>query len=103
SGSIPPVSPGRRSRLWPAPGDRRGFAISIVSTIVVFGVLGAVIVSSPGWPRVQQSFFDSETFDESWPRILRGFWVNVQLFLSAEVLVLVLALVVAVLRSLPGA
>jgi polar amino acid transport system permease protein len=60
-------------------------------------------VSSPGWPRVQQSFFDAETFDESWPRVTRAFWVNVQLFLSAEVLVLALGLLLAVLRSLPGA
>jgi polar amino acid transport system permease protein len=103
SGSIPPVPTGRRSRLLPAPEDRRGMLIAIASTIVVFGVLGYVIVTSPGWPRVQQSFFDSETFDQSWPRVLRGFWVNVQVFLVAEVLVLVLGLVIAVLRTLPGA
>ncbi len=70
---------------------------------MVFGILGAAIVTSPGWPRVQQSFFDPEVFAESWPRVTRAFWVNVQLFLSAEVLVLVLGLVIAVLRSLPGA
>jgi polar amino acid transport system permease protein len=103
SGSIPPVDAGRRARLLPPPGDRRGFLIAIVSTVVVFGLLGWAIVSSAGWPRVQQSFFDPETFLESWPRVLRGFWVNVQLFLAAEVLVLVLGLVIAVLRSLPGA
>jgi polar amino acid transport system permease protein len=107
SGSIPPVSAGRGSRLLPAvlppPGDRRGFAIAVTSTVVVFVALGALIVSSPGWPTVQRSFFDSETFDESWPRVTRAFWVNVQLFLLAEVLVLVLGLVIAVLRSLPGA
>ncbi|HET9853065.1 MAG TPA: amino acid ABC transporter permease [Candidatus Limnocylindrales bacterium] len=103
SGSIPPPGVGRRSRLLPPPEDRRGFAIAIVSTIVVFGLLAWVIVNSSGWPRVQQSFFDPETFAESWPRVTRAFWVNVQLFLLAEVLVLVLGLVIAVLRSLPGA
>jgi polar amino acid transport system permease protein len=103
SGSIPPVAGGRRSRILPGPGDRRGFVIAIVSTIVVFGLLGFVVVSSAGWPRVQQAFFDPATFDASWPRVLRAFWVNVQLFLAAEVLVLVLGLVIAVLRSLPGA
>jgi polar amino acid transport system permease protein len=102
SGSIPPPIAGPRSRLLPPPEDRRGFAIAIVSTIVVFGLLGYLIVTSAGWPRVQQSFFDSETFDESWPRVLRGFWINVQLFLTAEVLVLILGLVVAVVRNLPG-
>jgi polar amino acid transport system permease protein len=103
SGSIPPVGSGRRTRLLPAPGDRRGFAIAIVSTVVVFGLLGYGIVSSAGWSRFQEGFFDPKTFDASWPRVTRAFWVNVQLFLIAEVLVLVLGLVIAVLRSLPGA
>ena len=103
SGSIPPVNAGRRSRILPAPEDRRGMLIALVSTAVFFGVIGAVIVSSSGWPRVQESFFDAEVFAESWPRVTRAFWVNVQLFLIAEVLVLVLGLVIAVLRSLPGA
>ncbi|MCI0583426.1 MAG: amino acid ABC transporter permease, partial [Chloroflexi bacterium] len=103
SGSIPPVDLGRRSRLLPAPGGRRGIAIAIASTVVLFGLLGYVIVTSPGWPRFQQSFFDPEVFAESWPRVTRAFWVNVQLFLLAEVLVLILGLVLAVLRSLPGA
>ncbi len=103
SGSIPPINAGRRSRILPAPGDRRGLLIALVSTAVFFGAIGLVIVSSSGWPRVQESFFDPETFAESWPRVTRAFWVNVQLFLIAEVLVLVLGLVIAVLRSLPGA
>jgi len=103
SGSIPPVPTGRRSRLLPAPEDRRGLLIALASTIVVFTVLGYVVLSSPGWPRFQQSFLNPEVFAESWPRILRAFGVNVQLFLMAEVLVLALGLLVAVLRSLPGA
>jgi polar amino acid transport system permease protein len=103
SGSIPPVVAGRAPRLLPAAEDRRGVLIAIVSTVVVFGLLGWGIVSSPGWPRVQESFFDPEVFAESWPRVTRAFWINVQLFLAAEVLVLVLGLVIAVLRSLPGA
>ena len=102
--AIPPVVPaGRRSRLLPPAEDRRGLAIAAVSAIAFFGILGWVIVASPGWARVQQAFFNAEVFAESWPRISRAFWVNVQLFLTAEVLVLVLGLVIAVLRSLPGA
>jgi polar amino acid transport system permease protein len=102
--AIPPVAPaGRRSRLLPAAEDRRGLAIAAVSAVAFFGVLGWVILSSPGWPRVQQAFFDPEVFAESWPRIAGAFTVNVQLFLMAEVLVLALGLVIAVLRILPGA
>jgi len=103
SGSIPPLGGSRRSRLLPAPEDRRGLLTALISTAVLFGVVGYVIATSPGWPRFRDSFFNAEVFAESWPRIARAFWVNVRLFLSAEVLVLILALVVAVLRSLPGA
>ncbi|HEY7522586.1 MAG TPA: amino acid ABC transporter permease [Candidatus Limnocylindrales bacterium] len=104
SGAIPPVtSPGRRSRLLPRPDDRRGLAIAALSAIVFFAALSWVIVNSPGWPRVQQAFFDARVFAQSWPRIAGAFWVNVQLFLSAEVLVLILGLLIAVLRNLPGA
>src|SRR5829696_3380987 len=91
SGAIPPVAPqARRSRLLPAPADRRGLAIAALSAVVFFGVLAVVVVNSPGWPRVQQAFFDPHVFAESWPRISRAFWVNVQLFLTAEALVLAL-------------
>ena len=103
SGSIPPIVASRRSRLLPPPEDRRGFAIAVVSTVVLFGALWYLIVNAPGWPRVQQSFFDPEVWNESWPRVTRAFWVNVQLFMVAEVFVLVLGLLLAVLRNLPGA
>ena len=39
---------------------------------------------------------------QAWKSLLKGFWINVQVFLIAEVIVLVWALVVAVMRLLPG-
>jgi polar amino acid transport system permease protein len=80
----------------------RAIAIAIVSSVIFFGVVALVVVNSPGWPRVQQSFLDAEVFAESWPRLVASFGNNVQLFLIAEALILVWALVIAVLRSLPG-
>src|SRR5919202_6559463 len=74
-----------------------GVLAAALSTIVVFGLLGYVIVTSPGWARVQQLFFSSEKFDESLPDILAALVTNIQLFLIAEVLILVLALVLAVM------
>jgi len=76
--------------------------VAVASTIVVFGLLGYAIATSPGWPRVQQTFFDAERFIETFPDILPALWKNIQLFLVGEVLILVLALVLAVMRSLPG-
>ncbi|HUP54904.1 MAG TPA: ABC transporter permease subunit, partial [Methylomirabilota bacterium] len=80
----------------------RASTIAVVSTVVVFGVLGWVVVNAPGWQRVQTSFFNGEVFADSLPSIVRSFAVNIQLFVVAEILVLILGLVIAILRSLPG-
>ncbi|HUG47301.1 MAG TPA: amino acid ABC transporter permease [Candidatus Limnocylindria bacterium] len=79
-----------------------GLVVAAVSTAVVFGLIGWVIVTSPGWPRVQQSFFSAEHFDASLPTILNALWKNIQLFVMAEIMILVFALALAVMRSLPG-
>jgi polar amino acid transport system permease protein len=100
--TTPPILLGsRRSRLL---GRVRpsGLVVAIGSTVVVFGALGYLIVSSPGWPRVQDQFFNAEIFWETLPDIARALLKNIQLFLTAEVFILVFALVLAVMRSLPG-
>jgi polar amino acid transport system permease protein len=90
------------------PSSRRGesalrsTALALVSTVVVFGAIALVIVNAPGWEDVKQSFFDGQIFWKSLPDIVAAFVVNVQLFLIAEVLILILGLVLAVLRSLTG-
>ena len=95
-------SGGRSSRLLGSPSAGRGVVASLASTIVVFGVLGWLIVHSPNWEDFRAAFFDTDLFLSSLPKILHAFWINVQLFLVCEVLILGLGLVVAVMRSLPG-
>jgi polar amino acid transport system permease protein len=80
----------------------RGVTIAVVSTIVFFTLTTIVIVNSSGWPQIREAFFDAEVFRYSFPLVLEKFWRNVQIFMIAEVLVLVLALVIAVMRSLAG-
>ena len=67
-----------------------------------FAVIAAVIASSPGWSEVKATFFDWGEFKAAFPEILRAFKLNVKIFLIAEVFILVFALFLAVLRSLPG-
>ncbi len=114
-----PLDPGDTLHLRPgAPrrageaGALRSTAVALASTVLFFGVVGWIVVNAPGWPAVQESFLNGKIFARAlgfidgafvWERsILRYFLVNVQLFLVAEVLILVLGLVLAVLRSLPG-
>jgi polar amino acid transport system permease protein len=76
--------------------------IAAVSTVVVVAVLVVVITNAAGWPRFQQAFLNGPIFWESLPKLVDRFWVNVQLFLIAEVLILACGLLLAVMRSLPG-
>jgi polar amino acid transport system permease protein len=77
-------------------------AIATASTIVVLAVVAVSVVNSPGWPRVQSVFFSAEVFSERFGEILWAFRKNVELFLTAEVLILVGGLLLAVMRSLAG-
>jgi polar amino acid transport system permease protein len=65
-------------------------------------VIALVVVNSAGWDDLKQAFFDRQEFAEAFPDILSAFWINVRIFLTAEILILALALGIAVLRSLPG-
>jgi polar amino acid transport system permease protein len=95
--------PGRRPRSGrSSPGALRSTAVAFASTIAFFGFLTWIAVNSPGWPLVQRSFFNGDLLVASLPDIAAAFWVNVQLFFVAEILILALALVIAVLRSTPG-
>ncbi|GGL40154.1 amino acid ABC transporter permease [Planomonospora parontospora] len=78
----------------------RSGTVATVSTIAFLGVLAAVVTGSPGWPRVRETFFDTEAFARAWPDVLAGFWTNVQIFLIAEPIILVLGLLVALARNL---
>ncbi len=77
----------------------RSTLVALVSTVVVFGAIAFVAVSSPGWSAVQASFLDGSIFASSLPDIASAFLVNIELFLVSEVLILVLALLLAVARS----
>lgn len=105
SGVAPTTPPellgSRRRRLlgrW-RPG---GLFVALASSAVVFGLAGYLVVSSTGWPRVQALFFNADIFFATLPDYGPALWKNIQLFLMAEALILVFALVLAVMRSLPG-
>ncbi len=82
---------------------RRSATVATVTTVVVLGLLALVVTTSPGWPRVQETFFSWEDAKASFPEVLKGFGKNVLLFLIAEPLILVLGALVAVVRSTTAA
>jgi polar amino acid transport system permease protein len=66
--------------------------------VVVLGALVAVIVTSKGWPTVRETFFSWDAFSASFGDVLRGFWLDVKLFVVVEVAVLALGLGIALCR-----
>lgn len=79
--------------------DRRGLLIALASSVVVIGGLALLVVTSPGWPDVRETFFSWSAFKTSFPDVLRGFWLDVKLFLIIEAVVLVIGLLIALART----
>jgi polar amino acid transport system permease protein len=96
----------RRSRLLGGLGSggdgRRSVAVALLSTAVFFTIVAVAITHAPGWPEVRRQFFDWHEFKSTFPEIARAFVLNIKIFSIAEVFILVFALFLAVLRSLPG-
>src|SRR5438445_2514113 len=98
-----PQGPRRGSKILAySAGGARAVAVAVASTVVVFGLLGYLVVNSPGWPLVQEAFLNGKYFAESLADQVDAVGLNVQLFLVSEGLILPLALVIAVMRGLPG-
>lgn len=87
---------GERARDW------SWYAVGIGLAVYVVAFLVWLLTTNGG--SVRHVFFDADvlTDGKAWRSLLKGFWINVKVFLVAEVLVLVWALVVAVMRLLPG-
>jgi polar amino acid transport system permease protein len=100
----PPPPPERGSRAL----GNRAILVSSASTVLFFALVAVVLVLAPGSGLVAERFFSpfhlwqSFVGTQSTPSILGAFLLNVRIFLISEVFILVLALVIAVVRQIPG-
>ena len=81
----------------------KGALLAAVSTVVVFGAAAIAIANSPNWPKIRDQFFNREDFAASWPDVVDGFWLNLELFFYAMLAIPLVALLVAAARSFRGA
>jgi polar amino acid transport system permease protein len=86
----------RRSRA------RRSTLAAVVSTLVFAGAVGFGITRTPGWSRVQQTFFSPAAAWSALPSVVEGLWLNIRVLVVAEIGILVLGLLIATLRTLRG-
>ncbi|MCF6336124.1 MAG: ABC transporter permease subunit [Spirochaetales bacterium] len=77
-------------------------AISVVTVLAVVFILRAVITSSGQWPRIKAQFFSMDAIIEVFPKVLKGFGVNMTVWIISLVVIAVWALLLAVFRSLHG-
>src|SRR6201996_1174805 len=90
--------------------SRRGVVLSTTSTMVVLAVLVVIFLLAPGSAQVRHTFFNPTDMWRSFvgnPRagyysVGEAIWLNIRMFLAAEALILILALVVAVIRMSAG-
>lgn len=82
---------------------RRSTGIASASTVVFLVVATVAIISSPGWPRVRESFLNVEIARDSFGPVLEGLWLNVRVLVGCAILVVLLGVLVASARTLRGA
>lgn len=100
---FPELSPAQQERLAYRRGQgRRSRLLAGTSTVVFLVVMGAVVVLSPGWDRVKEQFLDPQVAKESFPAILEGFWLNLRVLAVSAVLIVVVGLGIAAMRTLRG-
>ncbi len=81
---------------------RRSSLVALGSTLLVGLVLVLGVGATPGWPRVQETFFNPARAWTALPAVASGLWLNIRVMLVCGVLIAVLGLLVAVLRTLRG-
>jgi polar amino acid transport system permease protein len=79
--------------------NQRSAFVAALSSAIVLGSLVLVVVSSPGWVTLRDTFFDWAYGATILPKILLGFGTNIALTLIAGTLVAINGLAIALLRT----
>jgi polar amino acid transport system permease protein len=85
-----------------ASAGRHSVLIASISTVVFLALLVGLFLLAPGRDKVLEAFFSPHHFRDSFGMVWDGFQTNVKLMIAAQAIVLVFALLIAVVRGLPG-
>jgi len=88
-----------RREIYEAERRRRSLAVAAASTAVVVLALIMLVPLTPGWEKVQKSFFNGAVLAKSFPRLLDAFKVNVMIFAWSAPSIAVLGLLIALARG----
>jgi len=79
---------------------RRDAFVGMASLVGFVVVIAFLVSRTPGWPAVQDTFFNGQEFVDTFPGLLQAFLLNVKIFLIAEPIILVFSLIIALVRTL---
>lgn len=101
-GPPPPSARELDRRAYRRGRSQRSVLVAVASTVVFAAIVWVTVIQTPGWADVQQAFLDPRIAIESLPKVWDGFLVNLQVLGLSVITVSVVALTVAVLRTLRG-
>lgn len=89
-------------RAYRARQSRRSVLVAIASSIAFALVVWVTVINTSGWAGVQQAFFDPAIAWDALPAVWDGFLLNLQVLGLSVVTVAIVALLIALLRTLQG-
>ena len=78
---------------------RRSILIAALSTIFVVVAIVIFVPMTPGWEKVQKSFFNGVVLSKTFPKLLNAFTVNIMIFAWSAPAIAVLGLMIALARD----
>ena len=78
---------------------RRSILVAALSTIFVILAIVIFVPMTPGWEKVQKSFFNGVVLSKTFPKLLNAFTVNVMIFAWSAPAIAVLGLMIALARD----
>jgi len=78
---------------------RKSLIIAAISTIFVVVAVIIFVPMTPGWEKVQKSFFNATVLAKTFPKLLDAFKVNIMIFAWSAPAIAVLGLMIALARD----
>ena len=78
---------------------RKSLIIATISTIFVVVAVIIFVPMTPGWEKVQKSFFNATVLAKTFPKLLDAFKVNIMIFAWSAPAIAVLGLMIALARD----
>lgn len=78
---------------------RRSVLIALTSTVIVIGLVVALVPQTPGWYKVKRSFFNGSVLNDTFGKLLEAFVKDIQIFLWCAPCILIWGMTLAVCRS----